>query len=340
MIKKGLCFIMGILAAVFVLTADASAAPQKAPAEVIKWRMQTCAPSTSLMQKYYNQFSGEIGKRSGGRLVVETHPDYGLGYKLGDSLTALKDGLLEVVTDYASHWAGNLPVFGASNLPFFYKNDEDRVKGLKAISPLYDRELKKFNAKLLMLEGLPLVHLFSRTPILKVEDFKGKKIRVSAKPVMAVLTKLGASAQGISITEAITALQTGVLDGQIWSYRAALSYKIQDVVHNVSAWPFYGVENATIVNLGAFNKLPADLKKIVEDVSRETEKELIKNVMLGEEADFKEMEATGKMNFFKPEKGAIEKVRNISKSTWEDWAKTAGPAGREAIDLIEKTLGK
>jgi TRAP-type C4-dicarboxylate transport system substrate-binding protein len=247
---------------------------------------------------------------------------------------------LEVVTDYASHWAGNLPVFGASNLPFFYKNDDDRVKGLKAISPLYDRELKKFNAKLLMLEGLPLVHLFSRTPILKVEDFKGKKIRVSAKPVMAVLTKLGASAQGISITEAITALQTGVLDGQIWSYRAALSYKIQDVVHNVSAWPFYGVENATIVNLGAFNKLPADLKKIVEDVSREMEKELIKNVMLGEEADFKEMQATGKMTFYKPEKEAIEKVRNISKSTWEDWAKTAGPAGREAIDLIEKTLGK
>ena len=338
--RIGFGIIVGFLALNFLFSFPTWGAPPKASEAVIKWRMQTSAPSTSLMQKYYNQFCGEIAKRSGGRLVVEVHPDYGLGYKLGDSLAALKDGLLEVVNDYASHWAGNLPVFGAPNLPFFYKNDEDRVKGLKAISPIYDRELKKFNARLLMLEGLPLVHLFSRTPIVKVEDFRGKKIRVSAKPVMAVLTKLGASAQGISITEAMTALQTGVLDGQIWSYRAGLSYKIQDVVHYVSAWPFYGVENATIVNLGAFNKLPPDLKKIVEDVSREMEQELVKNVMLGEKADYEEMKATGKMTFLRPEKGAVEQVRNLSKSTWEDWAKTAGPAGREAIEVIEKTLGK
>ena len=338
--RIGFGFMFGFLIASFLFSSNVWGAPPKAPEAVIKWRMQTSAPSTSLMQKYYNQFCEEIAKRSGGRLVVEIHSDYGLGYKLGDSVTALKDGLLEVVTDYASHWAGNLPIFGASNLPFFYKSDEDRVQGLKAIAPLYNRELQKFNAKLLMLEGLPLVHLFSRTPILKVEDFRGKKIRVSAKPVMAVLTKLGASAQGISITEAITAMQTGVLDGQIWSIRAGLSYKIQDVVHNATSWPFYGVENATIVNLGAFNKLPADLKKIVEDVSREMEQELIKNVMLGEKADIDEMKATGKMTFLKPEKEAIEQVRNLSKSTWDEWAKTAGPAGREAIEVIEKTLGK
>jgi TRAP-type C4-dicarboxylate transport system substrate-binding protein len=337
--RMGSFIFSGFVAFSFLLCASVWGASPNAPAP-IKWRMQTSAPSTSLMQQHYQKFCDEIGRRSSGRLVVETHPDYGLGYKLGDSLAAIKDGLLEAVQDYSSHWSGTLPIFGAANLPFFYKSDEDRVKGLKALFPLYDRELNKMNAKLLMLEGLPLVQLFSRTPITKVEDFKGKKIRVSAKPPMAVLTRLGASPQGISITEAITALQTGVLDGQVWSLRAGLSYKIQDVVHYVSSWPFYGVENATIVNVAAFNKLPADLKKVVEDVSQDVEKELIKNVLLGEKADYDEMKATGKMNFLQPEKDSLERVRTISKAEWEIWAKGAGPSARAAIDAIEKTLGK
>jgi len=337
--QKGFWF----LAAITVITSlifPNVALSQKSPAGEIRWRMQVSHPATALMFEYFKKFQSEIAKRSGTRLKIDLHPGYGLGYKEADSLLAVKDGLIETSNDYSSHWAGLIPIFGAGNLPFFYKSDEDRVKGLSALAPLYDRELRKFGCKLLMLEGLPMVYLFSRTPVVKFEDFKGKKIRVSAKPVMTALTKMGASPQTIALSEAITAMQTGVIDGQIWSIRAGLTYKIQDVVHYVSAWPFYGVESATIVNEAAFNKLSPDLQKIVENVSKEVERDLIKNVMLGEGRDIEEMKATGKMKFFQPDKDAIEKARNIAKSVWEEWAKSVGPVGRETIQVIEKTLAQ
>ena len=331
---KVLLGVVGLVVLTFLLPLNSSAAPTV-------WRMQVSTPSTSLMYKFYTKFADQIAKRSQNRLQIKLFPSYGLEYKKADSLLAVKDGLVEAVTDYASHWAGVVPILGAGNLPLFYSGDQDHVVGLKVLKPVYAKALKKFNAKLMMLEGLPLVYLFARTPFTKVEDFKGRKIRVSAKPVMAALTKMGASPQTIALAEAITAMRTGVIDGQIWSIRAGLTYKIYDVVHYASAWPFYGVESATIINADAFKKQPPDIQKILEETAKEVEQDLIQNVVLrGGEADVKSMKATKKMEFVIPQKGAIAKARQISKSVWDAWVKKVGPAGQEAINMVDKALGR
>ncbi len=183
-------------------------------------------------------------------------------------------------------------------------------------------------------------YVLKSSNIFGLKDFKGKKIRASGKPVEVALAKLGASPQSIALAEAIAAMQTGVIDGQVWSFRAALTYKIQDVVHYVSFWPFYGAESVTIVNKIVFNKLPPDVQKIVEDVSREVEKDLIENVLLGGDKDIEEMKATGKMTFLKPDKDAVDKARDICRPIWDDWANKVKPDGPEAIASIKKALSQ
>jgi len=57
-------------------------------------------------------------------------------------------------------------------------------------------------------------HFFTNFPVNKIEDLKGKKIRVSDDPVMrGMVEDLGANPTIVSFTELYSALQTGVVDG-------------------------------------------------------------------------------------------------------------------------------
>jgi TRAP-type C4-dicarboxylate transport system substrate-binding protein len=314
--------------------------PAQAQEKAVEWRMQVSFAATAPSYPYFERFRDEIRKRSNGRLLIKLFPNFGLEYKMADPVVAVRDGLMEACHDNLNAYTGLIPIFEVGNLPFLYSNDQEHAKGLEAVRPFYEREFRRFNSRLIWFSALPLVHVFARKPVLKVEDFKGMKIRVAAKPVMQAVSKLGASPQTIALAEAITAMQTGVIDGQIWSTEAGLSWKIQDVVHFCSSWPFYGVEQGIFVNQNKFDALPPDLQKIVVDVGRESENEFTKTIMLGEDQARKDMEATGKMKFFAVDKNEIAKARTISRSVWDDWAKQAGPVGSEAIKAIDKALGR
>jgi len=317
--------------------AATSAAAQQKP---IEWRMQTAFSATSPAEKYLERFRDEIGKRSNGRLVIKLFPNFGLGYKMADPLNAVRDGLMEAGHDNLNAYTGVVPLFALGNLPFLYDDDNEHLKGLGAARSFYEKEFLKHNAKMLWLSAFPLTYIFSRKPVLKAEDFKGMKIRVAAKPVMSAIAKLGASPQTIALAEAITAMQTGVIDGQIWAIEAGITFKIQDVVHNASAWPFYGVEQAIYVNKKKFDELPPDLQKIVMEVASENERQFTEDILLGDAKSRKVMEATGKMKFFSPDRKEIAKARTASRPVWDESIKQIGPLGGEFLAAVEKALGR
>lgn len=325
-----------ILASALLLVTTAVMAQNKP----IEWRMQTSFSATSPPEKYLDRFRDEIAKRSNGLLQIKLFPHFGLGYRRADPLNAVRDGLLEAAHDNLNAYTGVVPLFALGNLPFLFNDDEEHLKALKAVRSYYEKEFLKHNAKMLWLSAFPLTYLFARKPVLSVEDFKGMKIRVAAKPVMSAIAKMGASPQSIALAEAITAMQTGVIDGQIWSIEAGITFKIQDVVHNASAWPFYGVEQAIYVNKKKFDELSPELQKVVTEVARENERQFTEDILLGDAKSRKVMEATGKMKFFSPDRKDVAKARVASKAVWDESLKQVGPLGAEVLGVMEKALGR
>lgn len=325
-----------ILVGAFLLVATVAKAQDKP----IEWRLQTSFAATSPAEKHLERFRDEIAKRSKGRLVIKLFPNFGLGYRNADPLNAVRDGLMEAGHDNLNAYTGVVPLFALGNLPFLFNDDSEHLKALNAVRSYYDKEFLKHNAKMLWLSAFPLTYLFARKPVLTVEEFKGMKIRVAARPVMSAISRLGASPQSIALAEAITAMQTGVIDGQIWAIEAGITFKIQDVVHNASAWPFYGVEQAIYVNKKKFDELSPDLQKTVMDVARENEKQFTDDILLGDAQSKKEMEATGKMKFFSPDRKEIAKARAASRAVWDESLKQIGPLGAEVLATMEKALGR
>jgi TRAP-type C4-dicarboxylate transport system substrate-binding protein len=114
-------------------------------------------------------------------------------------------------------------------------------------------------------------HGSKKRAIRTVEDFQGLKIRVPNAQEVFHRTEnaLGANPQGIAQAETYSALRTGVVDGttappsDLWDRR---QYEVLDWItidtHATGPDPL-------MVNLAWYRRLPADLRRIFDEVARE-----------------------------------------------------------------------
>jgi TRAP-type C4-dicarboxylate transport system substrate-binding protein len=131
-------------------------------------------------------------------------------------------------------------------------------------------EYKDYHVLLLHVHGGTLVH--ASKPILKLEDYKGLKIRTANRAGSVYLRAVGANAVGAPVPEVPQMLSKGVIDGALLPYEIANPLKVHELVkfHSELAGPQPRL--GTSVFLFAMNKkkyesLPPDLKKVIDEHS-------------------------------------------------------------------------
>jgi TRAP-type C4-dicarboxylate transport system substrate-binding protein len=128
-------------------------------------------------------------------------------------------------------------------------------------------ELKEVRLLAIFSAGPGLVH--SREAITKMEDMRGKKIRGGSRIVNNMLSKLGASPVGMPFTSIPEGLSKGVLDATLSPWELVPPLRLQDLVKNhtdfVGGRSLYNGVNAMFMNKASYDKLPADLKKVIDD---------------------------------------------------------------------------
>jgi TRAP-type transport system periplasmic protein len=97
------------------------------------------------------------------------------------------------------------------------------------------------------------------------------KIRGGTRVVNSMLTKLGATPVGMPVPAVTEALSKGVLDGTTIPWEVAPALKVQELVKNHTTFAgdraLYVTTFVVAMNKNSYNKLPADLKKIIDDNS-------------------------------------------------------------------------
>jgi TRAP-type C4-dicarboxylate transport system substrate-binding protein len=107
---------------------------------------------------------------------------------------------------------------------------------------------------------------------MKLSDFAGKKLRVNATAMeREKMKRLGATAVPMPLNEVLPSLQRGVIDGTMSGTSIFVAFKFNDVVKVVTI-----TNDTMLVSLGVaskvwLDKLPADLRKKVIEVGRETQ---------------------------------------------------------------------
>ncbi|MBM3487267.1 MAG: TRAP transporter substrate-binding protein [Alphaproteobacteria bacterium] len=215
----------------------------------------------------------EVEKRSGGRIKAEVYPGAQLG-GFPRMIEGVQFGTIEVYTGPPGFQRGLDPRMQIVDTPGLY---DDMEHGQRVMT---DPEFRNRFLEINTPKGLKGISLYnygptayaSTTPLRRIEDFRGKKIRVLATRVeIEAMSRLGASGVPMDLAEVLPALQTRVIDavrssmvvmgaGKYFSVAKTIT-DVQDSMIPIGVW----------VSTVWFNKLPADLQKVILDVGRETE---------------------------------------------------------------------
>ncbi len=249
----------------FVLSCGTSS---KGPEETIKLTYSIFFPPTHGQCKAAVDWTKEVEKRTGGRVVIDVYP--------GGTLTAAKDcydgvtkGISDIGMSCFAYTRGRFPLMEAVDLPFGYPSGKTATTAANAFyKQMKPKELDDVKVLYLHAHGPGLLH--TRKPVRTLEDLKGLKIRstgLSAKVVEA----LGGSAVAMPQGSTYEALQKGVVEGTFGPIETLKGWKQAEVVKYTT--DCFGVGYTTtmfvVMNKDKWNALPEDIKTIIDEVSNE-----------------------------------------------------------------------
>ncbi|MBI2317863.1 MAG: TRAP transporter substrate-binding protein [Betaproteobacteria bacterium] len=114
----------------------------------------------------------------------------------------------------------------------------------------------------------PLV-VNTRTPVRKLADLEGKKVRVLASPMQTEqMRQLKATAVPMSLGEVMPALQQGTIDGMLASIPVLTAMRFYSAAKYLYESNYSMAASLAVFNKAWFDKLPPDLQKLLADSAR------------------------------------------------------------------------
>lgn len=209
----------------------------------------------------------EVEKRTGGKVKVETYPG-GTLLHAKNMFDGVAAGTADIGCTCPSYFPGMFPVIEAVDLPVGWPNATVASLSLLDIVNKYKpKELERF--KVVTMFTCPPANIMSMKPILSLEDIKGYELRASGTGAK-ILGLLGAAAVGMPQSDVPEALQKGVIKGNVSSLEVMKDFKYAEYCRHVTAnVNLFVVSFAVVMNKAKWESLPADVKKVIDDISRD-----------------------------------------------------------------------
>ena len=301
--KRVVAFVAAVM---FVMVVTAYSVTHAA--EPVKLKYSQYFPATHKNSALSGWFCEEIKKRTNGRVEI-TH------YVGGTLTTAPKmfQGVATGISDFG--WAsinynqGRFPVTDALDLPL------GRPDGWVA-AQVADDFFRKFTPKewesvhvLFLTATGPNILYTTKTAVKTIEDVKGLKIRGIGK-IADTLKALGASPVPLEMADVYEAMRRGVLEGVMLPGETLKGWKMGELAKYMTASWRVGTSNTfyAVMNKEKWDSLPADIKKIFDEVSAEFK---AKQAMAWNEGD---NEGVG---FLKQQGGQVIQLPEAEAKRWE-----------------------
>lgn len=317
--------------------------PTPAPApESIKLRLASAwPPPPNLTTLPISWWQEEVEKKTGGRVKFESHWA-GVLFNPPACLDAIQKRMADVVHMFYGHVAGTAPL-GAYQLaiPFRPVNPEVNVKVSRALwdeIPELAQEMAKYRGKNLMHQPDANYDLIARMPLRTLDDFAGKKIAVVGLWFPEQVQASGAVAVSIPAVERYTALERGVLDGEILVINLIEDFKHYEVAKHVTFVDYGSFVGITLViNEDAWKALPADIQQIMLDVAREVELRIAKELNAKRDGILKKWKDLG-ISFYTLSEGDRIKWAQKMPDTAAVWAKDMEAKGLPGWKIMDRYI--
>lgn len=282
----------------------------------------------SLFEASANEFAKRANAKLGDKAQVVTFGSSQLG-KDKELLKKLKLGTVNFALP-SSVMASVADEFGLFDMPYLVKDREHMARIEKEIVwPTLAPILEKKGYKILAVWENGFRNITNnKRPIYKPEDLQGLKLRTPKSVWRVKMFKAyGANPSPLSFSEVFVALQTGTFDGQENPLAQIASGKFQEVQKYLSMSGHVYTPAYVTVSTQHWNKLPEDVRNILETTAKETQDYVYKTAAQLEVDLLAELKEGG-IQVNNADKQAFI---NASKPIYDEFGSTV-PNGKSLID--------
>jgi TRAP-type transport system periplasmic protein len=262
---------MGVVAGAGALVAR----PGILRAQTIAWIGASAVPPSDFIAQAIDVFATRVGELSKGQIALTNHHAASLGGER-EHIEGLLQGSVHVATPGQGLLAGWYKPAEVWTHPYLFKDVPHKNRVWDTLRDDYTADLAK-EAKLRTIAAIPrMPRLLSCNKVVKnPADMKGLKIRVPETALWRRTFELmGGSPTPLPFPEVFQSLKSGIIDGQENPLALTYNASIFDVNTHLSFTEHMMQDNCLVMAEAQYQRLSPELKKAVDQASRDMEAEL------------------------------------------------------------------
>ena len=314
-------------------------------ADPIRLRVADSLPAEHyLVRLVLKPWMDEVTKRSNGAVTFTHYPNQQLG-KAADLLRLTQTGLVDIGYITPSYVSDKMPVSEVAQLPGQF----DQVcPGTTAYwrsartGVIARADYAPNKIRLLIATMLSPYHVFTRqTPVHTTSDLAGLKLRTTGGAQDLTVRAFGGVPVRMAAPDAYESLSRGTMDGLLFPLDSVLSYSLEKLVHHGTDGVSFGsVVVAYSIGLDTWNRLPPEIRRVMDEVSEEREPILCRQIQAEELVARRKLEASG-VAFAPLPEATVTEIRAKLTGIAVEWASgldARGKPGTEALHEFETLL--
>lgn len=300
------------------------------------WTIQTSSQAGDNFFPIKKEWAERVGVMSNGRIDINIVP-VGTVVQYNETLEAVGSGIIQGHITDPSYFSGKDPAFGMlGNLVGAWSSPEQLFRFIEygGGKQLFNELLNPYGVQFVGATTTGVEAFLSTKPINGVDDLKGIKMRAPEGMVQEVFAAAGAAPVNLPGSEVYTSLEKGVIDAADYT---VFSTNHKQGMHKFAKYPMYpGFHSMPVldvsINKGEWDKLPDDLKLILEVSVRDFAYDMVSRLDSENAAAVLEASSDPSITIIDWSAEERAKFRAIARSQWEKWA------GRS--DMTQKIFGK
>ncbi len=241
-----------------------------AQAQTVTLRLHQFLPQqATIPAKAIVPWAKKVEAESGGRIKVQLFHAMQMGGTPPQLFDQAKDGVADITWTVLGYTPGRFNKSEVFELPFMCTGGPENCS--RAFHEYVEKnaadEFKAVKLLAAHTHGPGLFH--TKAPVTGLESLRGMKVRGGSRIINNMLVKLGATPVGMPVPGVTDALTKGVIDGTTIPWEVTPSVKIAELVKNHTTFAgkegLYTQTFAFTMNKAAYDNLPADLKKVIDN---------------------------------------------------------------------------
>ncbi|MBT9550411.1 MAG: TRAP transporter substrate-binding protein [Hydrogenophaga sp.] len=311
-----------------------------AMAQTVTLRLHQMLPAqATIPAKALVPWAQKVEAESGGKIKVQLFNAMQLGGTPPQLFDQARDGVVDLTWTVLGYTPGRFNKTEVFELPFMSGSAESSSKAIQEyVEKFAADEFKDVKLIAVHTHGPGLFH--TKTPVTGLESLRGMKVRGGSRIISNMLVKLGATPVGMPVPAVTDALSKGTIDGTTIPWEVTPSLKVTELVKNHTTFAgkqgLYTQTFAFSMNKASYDKLPPDLKKVIDNNSGIATAAMFGKAMDdGDKAGRAIAEKAGN-NIVALELAEVQRWRRTASTVETDWINEMKGKGIDGAKLVSE----